>query len=47
MTAVLAGKPKRGTIPPLWDGHAAERIAQVMVGAKVHFADKQISQHAQ
>lgn len=25
--AVLAGNGKRGAIPPLWDGHAAERIA--------------------
>ncbi len=29
---VLAGKPKRGSVPPLWDGHAADRIAQVMMG---------------
>lgn len=24
---VLAGKAKKGSIPPLWDGHAADRIA--------------------
>jgi len=30
LEAVLAGKAKRGTVPPLWDGHAAERIALVM-----------------
>src|SRR5271165_3120178 len=30
LEAILAGKAKRGTIPPLWDGHAAERIALVM-----------------
>ena len=30
LQAVLAGKAKRGTVPPLWDGHAAERIAEVM-----------------
>ena len=29
---VLAGKQKRGTIPPLWDGHAGERIADVLAG---------------
>jgi len=31
LEAVLAGKAKRGTTPPLWDGHAAERIAKVLV----------------
>jgi UDP-N-acetylglucosamine 2-epimerase (non-hydrolysing) len=30
---ILAGKPKQGRVPPLWDGHAAERIAQVLVDA--------------
>ena len=29
---VLAGKQKKGTIPPLWDGHAGERIAAVLAG---------------
>src|SRR5215467_2814855 len=28
---LLAGNKKVGTIPPLWDGHAAERIADVVV----------------
>jgi len=27
---VLAGKNKRGCIPPLWDGHCAERIADCL-----------------
>jgi len=27
---VLAGAARRGTTPPLWDGHAAERIAAIM-----------------
>jgi UDP-N-acetylglucosamine 2-epimerase (non-hydrolysing) len=31
LEAVLAGKAKRGIVPPLWDGHAAERIAQVII----------------
>ncbi len=31
LKAVLAGKVKSGRVPPLWDGHAAERISQVMV----------------
>lgn len=29
---IMAGRAKKGTIPPLWDGHAAERIADVMLG---------------
>jgi len=24
------GKTKKGIIPPLWDGHAAERIAAIL-----------------
>jgi UDP-N-acetylglucosamine 2-epimerase (non-hydrolysing) len=28
---ILANEPKRGEVPPLWDGHAAERIARVVV----------------
>lgn len=27
---ILAGKAKTGSIPPLWDGHAGERIAEVL-----------------
>ena len=30
--SVLAGRAKRGTIPPLWDGRASERIAAVICG---------------
>jgi UDP-N-acetylglucosamine 2-epimerase (non-hydrolysing) len=30
---VLQGHGKRGQIPPLWDGHAADRIAEVVIGA--------------
>jgi UDP-N-acetylglucosamine 2-epimerase (non-hydrolysing) len=29
--AILAGKGKPGRIPPLWDGHAAERIVEVLL----------------
>jgi len=29
--AILAGRAKNGTVPPLWDGHAAERIAAVLI----------------
>jgi UDP-N-acetylglucosamine 2-epimerase (non-hydrolysing) len=28
---ILEGKRKRGVIPPLWDGHASERIAEILV----------------
>jgi UDP-N-acetylglucosamine 2-epimerase (non-hydrolysing) len=30
LTKILEGKAKSGVIPPLWDGHAGERIAEVM-----------------
>jgi UDP-N-acetylglucosamine 2-epimerase (non-hydrolysing) len=29
---VLSGRGKRGTIPPMWDGKAGERIAECLVG---------------
>jgi UDP-N-acetylglucosamine 2-epimerase (non-hydrolysing) len=32
ISRVLAGQAKNGTIPPLWDGHAGERIAAVIAG---------------
>ena len=31
MEAILKGKAKQGIIPPLWDGKAAERIADILV----------------
>lgn len=30
VSAIVDGRAKKGTIPPLWDGHAAERIADVL-----------------
>jgi len=30
LSRVLAGQAKKGSIPPLWDGHAGERIAAVV-----------------
>jgi UDP-N-acetylglucosamine 2-epimerase (non-hydrolysing) len=30
---ILRGETKQGTVPPLWDGHAAERIATILAGA--------------
>jgi UDP-N-acetylglucosamine 2-epimerase (non-hydrolysing) len=35
LSKIIAGKAKKGTIPPLWDGHAAERIADVLQTGKV------------
>jgi len=32
LSRVLAGEAKKGTIPPLWDGHAGERIAALLAG---------------
>jgi UDP-N-acetylglucosamine 2-epimerase (non-hydrolysing) len=29
---IVSGERKRGSVPPLWDGHAAERIADILVG---------------
>jgi hypothetical protein len=34
VAAILAGKAKRGAVPPLWDGKAGERIAAIIAGAK-------------
>ena len=28
---ILSGKAKKGSVPPLWDGHAGERIADLLV----------------
>lgn len=30
LSRIIAGRAKQGTIPPLWDGHAGERIADVL-----------------
>ena len=32
LSRVLAGKAKKGTVPPLWDGRAGERIADILAG---------------
>ena len=34
VSRVLAGKAKKGTVPPLWDGHAGVRIADMLVGQR-------------
>jgi UDP-N-acetylglucosamine 2-epimerase (non-hydrolysing) len=32
LSRVLGVKAKKGVVPPLWDGHAGERIADILVG---------------
>ncbi len=32
LSRVLAGQAKKGSIPPLWDGHTGERIAALLAG---------------
>ena len=34
LSKVLSGKTKKGTVPALWDGHAGERIADVLAGQR-------------
>lgn len=34
LSNILEGKAKKGALPPLWDGHAAERIAEVLRGSR-------------
>lgn len=31
---ILQGEWKKGSVPPLWDGHAASRVADVLLGAR-------------
>jgi UDP-N-acetylglucosamine 2-epimerase (non-hydrolysing) len=33
LSKILAGKAKKGSIPPLWDGYAGKRIADVLCGS--------------
>jgi UDP-N-acetylglucosamine 2-epimerase (non-hydrolysing) len=30
LNKILEGKPKQGTVPPLWEGRAGQRIAQIL-----------------
>jgi UDP-N-acetylglucosamine 2-epimerase (non-hydrolysing) len=32
LAKILDGKAKQGIVPPLWDGHTGERIAEILVG---------------
>ena len=34
LDTLFAGQWKKGAIPPLWDGHAAERIIEILAGAE-------------
>jgi UDP-N-acetylglucosamine 2-epimerase (non-hydrolysing) len=34
LTGILDGGTKRGTIPPLWDGRAGERIADILLNGR-------------
>jgi UDP-N-acetylglucosamine 2-epimerase (non-hydrolysing) len=43
LEAALAGKAKAGTIPPLWDGRAAERIAGVITRSEVAIDAKRVT----
>jgi UDP-N-acetylglucosamine 2-epimerase (non-hydrolysing) len=36
LSKIVAGKAKKGTVPPLWDGHAGERIADVLQTLRLH-----------
>ncbi len=38
VTKLLNGKAKHGIVPPLWDGHAAERIADILVSRQPELA---------
>jgi UDP-N-acetylglucosamine 2-epimerase (non-hydrolysing) len=42
LSKVAAGHAKRGTLPALWDGHASERIVEVIVGGDTSSA---VGQH--
>jgi UDP-N-acetylglucosamine 2-epimerase (non-hydrolysing) len=33
LTGILAGQGKQGGVPPLWDGHAAERVAAIIMSS--------------
>jgi UDP-N-acetylglucosamine 2-epimerase (non-hydrolysing) len=36
LAKVLAGQAKQGAVPPLWDGKAASRIAEIVIGNGRH-----------
>lgn len=42
LSKILEGKGKKGTLPPLWDGHAAERIAEVLRGVERSHPPRQV-----
>ena len=42
LSKIIAGRARKGTIPPLWDGHAGERIADILQG--LQFPTKRFGQ---
>ena len=43
VSKVLEGKRKPGTVPPLWDGHAAERIAEILLNRETVRLPREVS----
>jgi UDP-N-acetylglucosamine 2-epimerase (non-hydrolysing) len=41
---MLQGRKNNG-VPPLWDGHAAERIAEVIVGKQATLTQENLSEN--
>jgi UDP-N-acetylglucosamine 2-epimerase (non-hydrolysing) len=41
---ILGGSQKRGEIPPLWDGHAADRIAEAIIRSEHGMSKRQTSE---
>lgn len=35
LAKILTGRAKKGNVPPLWDGHTGERIADVLTGQSI------------
>jgi UDP-N-acetylglucosamine 2-epimerase (non-hydrolysing) len=46
LSKIMAGRAKKGTIPPLWDGHTAERIADVLQSLPVELKGRRVTARA-
>jgi UDP-N-acetylglucosamine 2-epimerase (non-hydrolysing) len=42
LSNILEGNVKKGALPPLWDGHAAERIAEVLRVVEIYHPPSQV-----
>jgi UDP-N-acetylglucosamine 2-epimerase (non-hydrolysing) len=42
LSNILEGNVKKGALPPLWDGHAAERIAEVLRVVEMYHPPSQV-----